>query len=121
TPSAPRSRSIEATTSRVRPPANVAEHSEAYHLQLRMPGVAKGGVELEAEKGVLRVRAVSEVATPEGLRARLREFSATRFERDFALPKDVDPNAIEARLEAGILTVILPKRQELQARSITIG
>ncbi len=108
-------------TPRVRPLANVAETSDAYTVELLVPGVGKDAVELEVERGVLQVRAESALAAPEGLKARVREFGGVSYERRFTLPEDVDPQAIEASLADGLLTVVLPKREEEKPRTIAIA
>lgn len=123
TPTVPVDTRVEtqAETPRVRPLANVAETDEAYTLELLVPGVAKDAVELEVERGMLQVRAESSLAAPEGLKARIREFGGVTYERRFTLPEDVDAQAIEARLSDGLLTVVLPKREEVKPRTIAIS
>jgi HSP20 family protein len=40
--------------------------------------------------------------------------------RSFTLPTSVDSTRVEARYEAGVLTVTLPKREESKARAIPV-
>ena len=39
------------------------------------------------------------------------------FQRSFGLPEDADADRIEASFRNGVLTVILPKRPEAQAKA----
>ena len=68
---------------------------------------------------------VSGVRTPvtlaEGTRVALTERVGGRFERRFRFPKTVDGDAIAATLTNGVLTISLPKREEVKARSIAIS
>ena len=53
-----------------------------------------------------------------------REFSYSKFEQTLILPDDVDKNKIAAKVENGVLTVMLPKQEETKAkvaRQIAIG
>jgi HSP20 family protein len=49
-----------------------------------------------------------------------RERRYGRFERSFALPTDVDPEAIDAEFEDGILKVTLPKAEESKPKQIPV-
>ena len=49
-----------------------------------------------------------------------REFGAGRFRRDFTLPDAVDPERIPARVKNGVLTVAIPKKDEVKARKIQV-
>ena len=57
---------------------------------------------------------------PEGYTTLRRERSALSFERSFRLGSKVDAEAIEAKLEHGVLSITLPKRAEQKPRQISI-
>ena len=40
-----------------------------------------------------------------------REFSYTSFQQSFSLPDDVDRQKISAKVENGVLTIDLPKKE----------
>lgn len=54
-----------------------------------------------------------------------REFSYTSFQQRFSLPEDVDRRKISAKVENGVLTIHLPKKEVSQtaqvAQEIAIG
>ncbi|MEM9648962.1 MAG: Hsp20/alpha crystallin family protein, partial [Bacteroidota bacterium] len=53
-----------------------------------------------------------------------KEFSFTSFKRAFTLPETVDGSKIDAKYEAGVLRVSLPKKEEAlpePKRLISIG
>ena len=51
----------------------------------------------------------------------LRERRYTRFQRSFTLPPTVDEASVNARLDHGVLTVTLNKREETKPRKITVS
>ena len=50
-----------------------------------------------------------------------REREAGKFSRVMAMPSDIDPDRIEARLENGILTVMVPKSEAAKPRQIKVN
>jgi HSP20 family protein len=49
------------------------------------------------------------------------ERSFGTFSRSFVLPEGADPERIKADLRAGVLTITIPKKAEMQARRVEIG
>ncbi|HEV7588692.1 MAG TPA: Hsp20/alpha crystallin family protein, partial [Longimicrobium sp.] len=43
------------------------------------------------------------------------------FARSFVLPRDVDPEHIQATFEDGVLTVVIPKSEKARRRKIDVG
>lgn len=104
------------------PRADVVEADDAYLIALDLPGVAADGVQVHYDDGVLAVsgeRAQAEMLTD----ARLvrAERGLGRFSRQFQIGTAIDPDAIEADLEEGVLTVRVPKAEVRKARQITVG
>ena len=48
------------------------------------------------------------------------EFGGGRYRRDFTLSDAVDPDRIQARVKNGVLTVSIPKKDEVKARKIQV-
>ena len=51
----------------------------------------------------------------------LRERRYTRFQRSFTLPPTVDESSVNARLDSGVLTITLNKREETKPRKINVN
>ena len=43
------------------------------------------------------------------------------YARSFTLPQDIDEGASEAKLDNGVLTLTLAKKQPAQTKRITVG
>jgi HSP20 family protein len=107
-----------------RPAVNVAETGEGFRIEMAVPGLQKTDFQIDLDKDVLSITASKEVATPEGVTYKRREFGAVDFKRSFHLPETIDAAGIEAKYENGILSVLLPKKEEAKpqpARQITVG
>jgi HSP20 family protein len=104
-----------------RPPVDVWEEGDGYHLRIDLPGVAPGDVTVEIEDGVLHVRgerrAGGAVPRAEFLRA---ERPDGRFALSMALPASIDPQGIEARQRDGVLEVLLRNRREDRASRVRV-
>ena len=51
----------------------------------------------------------------------LKERRYTRFQRSFTLPPTVDEQTVNAKLNDGVLTITLNKREETKPRRIQVG
>lgn len=103
------------------PPADVLETAHEYRVALDLPGVDPATIKLSVEKDTLEVaaeRRFTQPAAGEELHRSERAYGA--FGRSFRLPTSVDAARVEARYEAGVLTVTLPKREEAKARAIPV-
>ena len=106
------------------PSVNVAETDLGFRIELAAPGLEKSDFKLSLDKDVLTIK-VEKTASEEEVAETFvrREFNYTKFERSFQLPKTIDHDKIDAKYDAGVLHVSLPKREEAQpkpAREITI-
>ena len=95
------------------PPANVQELDDRYELQLLAPGRTKEDFRIRVKDDVLTIayRRPDQEIVEESNWTR-REFDLVSFERRFQLNDKIDPSGINARYEAGILAVALPKLPE---------
>jgi len=105
---------------KVVPKLDVWEGKESYQVKVELPGFSKEEVGLQVQNGVLEIDAkASETAKDDG-QWLVRERVLTNQARSLRLPRNVDPNGIQASFQDGLLILTLPKKPETQARSITI-
>lgn len=91
------------------PPVDVLESETHYVLRLDAPGVDEQAVSVELEQGVLRVKGERKEPELEGATYGLRERKSGAFRRNFRLPEAIDPEAIEAKFDRGVLEIRIPK------------
>jgi HSP20 family protein len=100
------------------PATNVTEDKGAYHIEMAAPGFNKEDFKLSMERFVLTVSTELEKeqksAESEEPQYHMREFGRKNFSRSFSLPETVDQDSIKAEYLNGILTVTLPKKEEVK-------
>ena len=102
------------------PRVDVRESAEGFVVAADMPGIDEKSVEATVQNRVLTIEGWTKAEKPQGHEELGREFGAGRFRRDFALPDAVDPERIQARAKNGVLTVTIPKKDEVKARKIQV-
>jgi HSP20 family protein len=118
--------SEQGTTGSGRPsmyiPVNVRESESSYEVEAPIPGLRPEDVSVTFADGVLTIRAEhkEEQRTEQGQTLR-REFFRGDSIRQLGLSGEIDPERIEATIENGILTVLVPKAAKAQPRRIPIG
>ncbi|WP_349743511.1 Hsp20/alpha crystallin family protein [Roseateles cavernae] len=105
------------------PALDVSETDTAYTLQLDLPGVAKEAVKIKIEGRRVSIDAEQTRAAEkaEGERVLYRERSVTRFSRTLALPQELNKNDSSAKLDNGVLTLTLVKRQPDNAGELSVS
>ena len=104
------------------PAADILETEAGLTLQLDMPGHAPEGIEVKVENDRLTVRSErkSPGASEQAAAQLLSERRFGTFERAFVLPRTVDAGRVEARYEHGVLTLVLPRREEAKPRTVQV-
>jgi HSP20 family protein len=82
-----------------------------------LPGIPKEKINIDFNEGVLTISGErSEERREEGTTYHRMERSYGKFMRQFALPQDVDPSAINASYKDGVLEVVVPKPEQKRTR-----
>ncbi len=101
------------------PSVNITENNDTFTLELAAPGLDKKDFNIFIEKDQLVISASKEVKNEdkeEGKWTR-KEFNYTTFKRTFHLTDAVDAENINAEYNKGILTLVLPKKEEIKAKA----
>ena len=102
------------TTEGNTPAVNVAEDEKEYRIEIAVPGLSKKDVKIDLENDVLTISSERKEDKEEQKSSYMRrEFLYNQFRRSFQLPETVDQERIHATHEAGIVTIGLPKKQEI--------
>ncbi|MDD4573816.1 MAG: Hsp20/alpha crystallin family protein, partial [Sphaerochaeta sp.] len=109
------------TTSKI-PPVDVSETDKAYVIEAELAGYTQDEVHVNVDKHVLKLSSTKESNPEEDKKKKslVRERYYRAFERSFSLPEDIDESAIEGEFADGVLTVTLPKKPEVQPKSIEV-
>jgi len=102
------------------PAATMVERPEEYELRIEVPGVGKEDAELHMDGKTLTLKTHAKFQNPAGFKQVAAEFERNNYAISADLPEMADPKSLTARLENGILTVIIKKRAESQPRQIAI-
>lgn len=96
------------------PSTNILETNDNFKLQVAIPGVKKEDVKIDLEKNILNISSEkkAEETTNENEKYTRQEFAYGTFCRSFTLPETIDIDKIKAEVKDGILTVVLPKKEE---------
>ena len=104
----------------VAPMATVLENGDGYTLQVEMPGVNKEGLEMWVENNELTILGRRSLPTVAGT-AIHRESRRENFRRAFELDPSIDAGKISAKIEQGVVTLTLPKAEQVKPRKITVS
>ena len=95
------------------PRMNIMETKDNYKLELCIPGLTKEDVKLSIDaEGNLVVEMVKEMKNEkknEEMRYLRHEFSVEHFRQTVMLPEDIHKEQISAKVENGILEIVIPK------------
>lgn len=104
------------------PAADVTVSDDDLVLTMDLPGFTSEDITIDVQDNVLTVRGERmrpEISDGTSMVHVERAFGA--FERRVTIPKGVDPDRITASLDNGVLSLIVPKPEQLKPKSITIG
>ena len=104
----------------VAPVSSVIEDGDGYMLQVEMPGVNKEGLEISVENNELTILGRRSLPTIDGTLIH-RESRQENFRRTFELDPSIDPGKISAKIEQGVVTLTLPKAEQVKPRKITVS
>ncbi len=106
---------------RVMPTVDIYEKENKICIDAEIPGVAKEDIHVDVIGRTLTLsgesKTVNEVKDENNYR---QERKYGRFERTFNLSFDIDPEKVEAKHKNGVLSLVIPRPEELKAKQVTI-
>ena len=97
------------------PATNVFETEKDFKLEVLLPGFSKEDVQMNYHKNLLTIKVDKEQKEEnanEGFKYAHREFGTFNFEKQFKIPNSVNIETVDAKFENGILSIVLPKKEE---------
>jgi len=104
----------------VAPAATVLENADGYTLEVEMPGVSKDNLEMWVENNELTILGRRSMPSIEGTLIH-RESRQENFRRSFELDPSIDAEKISAKIEQGVVTLTLPKAEQVKPRKIRVA
>lgn len=104
-------------------PVNIKENAEGYLLEVVAPGLNKEDFKINLEQNMLTIAAEREKETEKAKEKEIRrEYRFQSFKRSFTFDENVDTENISAKYVNGVLTLNLPKKEEVKQapKQITI-
>ncbi|HET7818748.1 MAG TPA: Hsp20/alpha crystallin family protein [Bacteroidia bacterium] len=103
------------------PSVNILEEDDFYKLDMAVPGLRKENFNIDIDENVMTISCENE-SEKRGYKDRSekknysrKEYSYLCFSRSFVLPDHVNVNHIVAKYNDGILSLSIPKSNEVQA------
>jgi HSP20 family protein len=103
------------------PPLNVWEDVDNLYVEAELPGFELGDLEIMVTgHNQLSLKGERKPPKLEGGTWHRQERGYGSFSRLIELPQHVDPERVTAAFQHGVLTITLPKKEEVKARRIEV-
>jgi HSP20 family protein len=102
------------------PPVDLAESADRYILAVELPGLSREDVQIDLDDRMLRVHGQRPDLDCCPERYQQLERGHGQFSRSFRFADPVAPEGITATLEAGVLTVVIPKARANDERRVVV-
>ena len=104
------------------PRLNIVETDRQYEVSVELPGISSEDVTIELEDGKLTIEGeVGHEMKDEGTTFHCVERRFGKFQRIISVADTVEPDKIVAEFENGILTVSLPKAEQVKPKRIEVS
>jgi HSP20 family protein len=97
-------------------PVDLYEDKANTYVRAELPGVNRDDINVEMTDGTLTIAATRKTPATEG-----NAEESFSFSRAIAIADDVQTDKVAAAYENGVLTVTLPKREEVKPKKIAVA
>jgi len=102
------------------PQVDIVEDPSSITVFADLPGVKRDNLVIDVREGVLSLTATVD-PLPDHWQPTYREYQEGGYDRRFSLGDRIDTDKINAKLENGVLALVLPKAEAQKPRKITIA
>ena len=107
--------------SHIRLALDVSEDDHNYSVKASLPGIDPADLDISFSENTLTIQGETEAeSVDENAKWHLRERRFGRLMRSITVPAAVNADDISADYEDGVLTLTLPKAEDLKPRRITV-
>src|SRR5579871_5589190 len=100
--------------------SNLYETNDSYIMQVPLPGVKVGELQVTAHGNVVTLHGKTEIPVPDGARSVWCGMSSGEFHEEVTVPGEVDADKASADYRDGVLILTLPKSERSKTRMIKI-
>ncbi len=101
-------------------PIDVRADSESFTISALLPGVDPDNLDIQIVNEIVTISGELRTDRDENANYLLAERPSGKFHRVISLPTPLDAAKVEANLENGILTLMIPKAEEAKPRTIKV-
>ncbi len=102
------------------PLVNLTESKDNFYLRAELPGISSSELDIQATANSVSISGERSIPAETEARYHRRERESGRFSRVVSLPREINPDQVEAGLADGVLTVTLPKAEIAKPRQISV-
>lgn len=103
------------------PALDLYQNTDNIVAMVELPGMRKEDIEISLHDETLTISGERKYESTNGDKAQRTERYVGSFRRSIALPTRVDANKVNASYRDGILTVTLPKAEEVKPKQIQVS
>jgi HSP20 family protein len=107
---------LEMPTFAQRFPVDLYEDEKNAYVRAELPGVNRDEIQVEMTDGNLSISVVRKTPSTEG-----QVEQSSTANRTLSIPADIVADQVTANYENGVLTVTLPKREEVKPTKVTVA
>jgi HSP20 family protein len=102
-------------------PLDAYRDGDTFFVEIDLPGVDPASIDATVDRNVLTVRAERARVRRDGVRAVITERPTGTVTRRLVLGDSLDTERLEARYDAGVLTLSIPVAEQAKPRKIEIS
>ena len=102
------------------PLINLTEDKDNYFVRAELPGIKAEELDIQVTANNLSISGERKIAAEEEAKYHRRERDAGRFSRIIGLPGDINSEKVDAKMENGILTIVVAKAEAAKPKQITV-
>ena len=103
-----------------RPDIDILENHDGYVIYADLPGADDKSVDVRLDRGTLTLGARLATVPDPSWTPLHTEYRFGSYHREFQISEDIDPAGVAAKMQNGVLELVLPKSAERRPRAIQV-
>jgi len=103
-----------------RPDIDILESPDGYVVYADLPGVDDKSIDVRLDRGTLTLDARLATLPETGWSPIHTEYRVGSYHREFRISEDIDTSGVSAKMQNGVLELVLPKSENRRPRAIQV-